>query len=79
MDNEDDKIPFIPLAGLYTNPENQPPPSISPPPYDSSSAPTAPYPVDAFTSEANQEQQDSQSNNKNVQNGGFEFRLFRFY
>ena len=68
MDNEDDKMPFIPLSGLYTNPVNQPPPSISPPPYDSSSAP---YPVDAFKSETFLEQPDSESRNKNTENKGF--------
>ena len=71
MDNKDDQIPFIPLAGSYTNPVNQPPPSISPPPYDSSSAPMAPYPVDAFKSETFREQPDSESRNKNTENKGF--------
>ena len=71
MDNEDDQIPFIPLAGSYTNPVDQPPPSISPPPYDESSAPTAPYPVDVFKSETFQEQIDTESRNQNTENKGF--------
>ena len=48
MDNRDDQTSFIPPAGSYMNPVNQPPPSTAPPPYDPSSVPaSAPYPVDA--------------------------------
>ena len=53
MDNRDDQTSFIPTAGSYMNPVNQPPPSIAPPPYDPSSPSvssvpaSAPYPVNA--------------------------------
>ena len=43
MDKRDDQELFIPPAGSYMNPVNQPPPSIPPPSYDSISTPTAPY------------------------------------
>ena len=31
MDERDDQKPFIPIAGSFMNPVNQPPPSIPPP------------------------------------------------
>lgn len=71
MDKRDDQEPFIPLAGSFMNPVNQPPPSMPPPPYetyDSISTPTAPYPTDFNT---NGNLLDSQRNDKNVQNKGF--------
>ena len=74
MDKRDDQEPFIPLAGAgsFMNPVNQPPPSMPPPPYetyDSISTPTAPYPTDFNTNETLLN--DSEQNDKNVQNKGF--------
>ena len=66
MDKRDDQELFIPPAGSYMNPVNQPPPSIPPPSYDSISTPTAPYPIDSNTNETGTQQSD-----KNVQNKGF--------
>ena len=37
MDKRDDQELFIPPAGSYMNPVNQPPPSLSPPSYGSAS------------------------------------------
>ena len=71
MDKRDDQEPFIPLAGSFMNPVNQPPPSMPPPPYetyDSISTPTAPYPTDYNTNETLLN--DSEQNDKNVQNKG---------
>ena len=66
MDKRDDQELFIPPAGSYMNPVNQPPPPIPPPSYDSISTPTAPYPIDSKTNETGTQQSD-----KNVQNKGF--------
>jgi len=74
MDKRDDQEPFIPSAGSFKNPVNQPPPSIPPPPYesyDAISTPTAPYPTNFNTNEALLNLSDSQQNDKNVQNKGF--------
>ena len=72
MDKRDDQEPFIPLAGSFMNPVNQPPPSMPPPPYEtyySISTPTAPYPTDFNTNETLLN--DSEQNDKDVQNKGF--------
>ena len=65
MDKRDEQELFIPPAGSYMNPVNQPPPPIPPPSYDSISTPTAPYPIDSKTNETGTQQSD-----KNVQNKG---------
>ena len=74
MDKRDDQELFIPFAGSFRNPVNQPPPSIPPPPYesyDAISTPTAPYPTDFNTNETVLNVSDSQQNDKDVQNKGF--------